>query len=533
MRPAARRWWAAAAWAGGGLALFAYFLRISLGSRVNSDGANNALQAWDMLHGHVLLHGWLIGDATFYFFELPLNAITELLFGMGNLAVHAASALTYLIVAVCAVALAVTDSRGPARAARCAVVVTVLAAPLFTTSSVGLLLEEPDHIGTSAFLLASFLLIDRAPGRRFTAPLLCVILCAGQLSDLTVRYVAVPAVLLVCGYRVLATRRLRSGDAALVVAAAASVPMESLIRAAMRHLGAYSMVAPGARFSPMRLWPHNAALTWLDARILFGSVVAPDTRLGSVGAAFGLACLLAAVFGLGRVAWTWRAARRAEQLLCAAIVINIGLFLVSMFPGALSSHEIAMVLPCGAVLAARACVPARITGMPQAFLAVTATALAALVPLAAAATRPPLRPATAPLAAWLEAHGLTYGIAGYWDASVTTMQSGDRVQILSVGIKNEKIFVPYWETNALWYNASRYDARFVVADDHLGRYPAATFERQFGRPAATYRVASWFVLIYRTNLLQQLDNYPSQLVPPQASPPSYFEVKTRAIRDRR
>ena len=45
MRPVARRWWAAAAWAGGSLALFAFFLRISLGSRVNSDGANNALQA--------------------------------------------------------------------------------------------------------------------------------------------------------------------------------------------------------------------------------------------------------------------------------------------------------------------------------------------------------------------------------------------------------------------------------------------------------------------------------------------------------
>jgi hypothetical protein len=524
MRPPARRWWAAAAWAGAGLALFAFFLRISLGSRVNSDGANNALQAWDMLHGHVLLHGWLIGDATFYAFELPLNAITELLFGIGNLAAHAASALTYLIVAVCAVALAVTDSRGPARAARGAVVVTVLTAPLFTTSSVTLLLEEPDHIGTSAFLLASFLLIDRAPGRRFTPPLLCVILCAGQLSDLTVRYVAVPAVLLVCGYRALAARRLRSGDAALVVAAAASVPLESLIRAAMRYLGAYSMAAPGARLSPIRLWPHHAAATWLDVRILFGSVVAPDTKLGSVGAAFGLACLLAAGFGLGRVAWTWRAASRAEQLLCVAIVVNIGLFLVSVFPGALSSHEIAAVLPCGAVLAARACVPARITGMLRAFLVVTATALAALVPLAAAATQLPLRPATAPLAAWLEAHGLTYGIAWYWNASVVTMQSGDRVQIRAVEIKDNKVLIPVWEANALWYNPSRYDARFVVAD-HLGRYPAAAYERHFGRPAATYRVASWYVLIYRTNLLQQLRHYPSQLVPARASPPGYFDLK--------
>jgi hypothetical protein len=302
-----------------------------------------------------------------------------------------------------------------------------------------------------------------------------------------------------------------------VVAAAISVPLESLIRAAMRHLGAYSMAAPGARFSPIGLWPHHAALTWLDLRILFGAVVATDTRLGRIGGAFGLACLLAAVFGLGRVVWTWRTARRAEQLLCAAIVVNIGLYLVSVFTGATASHEIAIVLPCGAVLAARACVPARITRKPRAFLAVTATALAALLLLSAAATRPPLRPATAPLAAWLEAHGLRYGVAWYWDASVVTMQSGGRVTIRAVDIKygNDKVLVPIWETNTLWYDPSRYDATFVVGDRD-GRYPAAVYERRLGRPAATYQVASWFVLIYRTNLLQQLGQYPSQLVPPRA-----------------
>ncbi len=524
-RGAARHWWAAAAWAGGGLALFAFFLRISLGSRVDSDGANNALQAWDLLHGHIMLHGWVIGDATFYFLELPLIGVVELLLRMGNLAFHVASALTYLIVAVCAVALAVTDSRGPARAARGAVVVTVLAAPLLTTSSVTLLLEEPDHIGTSAFMLASFLLIDRVPGRRFTAPLLCVILCAGQLSDLTVRYVAVPAIVLVCGYRVLAARRLRSRETALVVAAAVSVPLESLLRAAMLHLGAYFMVAPTTRLSPIRQWPHNAAVTWLDVRILFGAAGAPDTRLGGVGAAFGLVCLLAAVFGLGRVAWTWRTARRAEQLLGVAIVVNLGVFLISAIVRPTDSREIAAVLSCGAVLAARACVPARITGVPQALLAVTAAALAALVPLAAAATQPPMTPATAPLAAWLEAHGLTYGIAGYWDASVVTAQSGDKVKIRAVDIiKNPKIFVAGWETNALWYNPSRYDARFVVADRD-GRDSFAAFEQHFGRPVATYRVASWFILIYRTNLLQQLAHYGNEPIPAGASPPSHFDLK--------
>src|SRR5450631_2755929 len=516
---AVRRWWAAAAWAAAGLALYAFFLRISFGGRIDSDGANSALQAWDLIHGNLVMHGWLIGDATFYAFELPINGVIQLIFGLGSLATHLASALTFLIVAGCAVALAVADSRGPARAVRCAVALTVLAVPLLTMLTVWLLVEEPDHTGTSTFILISCLLIDRAPSRRFTAPLLCVILCAGQLSDLTVRYVAVPAVLLVCGYRVLAARKLRSGEAALVVAAAVSVPLESLLRAVMLHLGAYFMVAPMAQLSPMRLWAHNAAVTLLDVRILFGAVVAPDTRLSGVGAAFGLVCLLAAVFGLGRVAWTWRAARRAEQLLCVAIVFNIGVLLISVMATPWHSREIAAVLPCGAVLAARACVPARITRVPQALLAVTAAALAALVPLAAAATEPSMRPTTAPLAVWLEAHGLTYGIAGYWDASVVTAQSGDRVKIRAVDIiRNKKIFVPGWETNALWYNASRYDARFVVADHH-GRDSFAAFEQHFGRPVATYRVASWFVLIYRTNLLQQLAHYADRPVPAGASPP--------------
>ena len=277
------------------------------------------------------------------------------------------------------------------------------------------------------------------------------------------------------------------------------------------------MVPPLARLSPMRLWPHHAAVAWLNIRILFGSVAAHDTRLGSAGAAFGLVCLLAAVFGLGRVVWTWRAASRAEQLLCAAIILNIGLYLISVMPLPVGTRELAAVLPCGAVLAARACVPARITGTVPAGLAVAVTALAALVPLAAPATQPPLTPDTLPLAAWLEAHGLSYGIAGYWDASVVTLQSGGRVQIRAVDLRTN-ILVPSWETNFLWYNAYRHDARFVVTD-YDGRYPAAAFERHFGTPVAAHRVASWLVLIYRTNLLWQLGHYPNQPDPNQRPQP--------------
>jgi hypothetical protein len=507
-RRATRRWLPAAAWVAGGLALFGLLLRISLTGRIDSDGANNALQAWDLLHGHLLLHGWDIGDATFYFFELPLNALTAAVFGLGNFAMHTASALTYLLVALCAVALAVTDSRGSARVVRAAVVVTVMAAPLLTLQSVKTLLEEPDHIGTSVFILVAFLLIDLTtrPGRRpraFTAPLLCVILCAGQFSDLTVRYVAVPAIVLVCGCRALAARRLRSPDAAFAVAAVVSVPLVVALSAVFTHLGGFIADAPRSQLAPVRLWRHQAIVTWGNLRLLYGGVSAPGTRLGALGTGFGMLCLLVSLAGLVWVAWRWRRASRAELMLAIAIVVNFGLNLVSTLVHVDNPHEIAAVLPCGAVLAARL-VPARIANPMIAFAAIAVAGLTAVIPLVACAVAPLDQPKTAPLTAWLEAHGLKYGLAGYWDSSSATLLSGDRVQIRTFNL-NLRVTRSRYEVDNSWYDPARHDATFIVADPGPGRnYPVAPIERAFGKPAGSYPVANFIVLVYRENLLPVL-----------------------------
>jgi hypothetical protein len=515
-RPAERRLWAAAAWIGGSLALFAVLLRISLSSPMNSDGANNALQAWDMLHGHLLLPGWIIGDASVYTFELPLYAIIEFFFGLTGVIFHIGAALTYLIVVAFSVALACANSHGPAVAARCAVVVGVLAAPIVTQQGVSILLAAPDHIGTSVFLLGSFLLIERAPARRFTPPLLAVILCAGQIGDGLVLYVGVPAVLLVSAYRILTARKIRTGDTAIAVAAAASVPLASLTRAVMLHFGGYAQVAPKTAISPIGQWPQHVVLACRAVRTLYGAfgatVVHAHAPLSGVADLFGLACLLAAAFGFAKVVWTWRFASRGEQLLCVAIVVNLAAYVASTLPSTFSSREIAAVLPCGAVLAARACVPSRIVGARRARAGLAAAALVALLPLAAAATLPPVTPAAVPLAAWLKAHGFTYGIAGYWDASSVTLQSGNQVQVRAVDVYPDRITgfyinAGYWEMKTDWYDASRHDATFVIANGHQTDAPslkAAEVERYFGRPAATYRVAGREILIYRTNLLERL-----------------------------
>jgi hypothetical protein len=502
----ARRWWPAAIWICCGIALFALVLRISLIHRMDSDGANNALQGWDMLHGHLLLHGWVIGDATYYTLELPLYAMTEAVLGLHIITCHVVSALTFLIVAVCAAALAMTGSRGPARAARCLAVIAVLAAPLLVGAGASRLLEEPDHFGTSAIMMVTFLLIDRAPGRRFTSPLVCAILCAGQIGDATVRYVAVPAVLLVCAYRILAARKIRTPDTAIMLAAAASVPLSLLARSAMKHFGAYAMVPPSTKISPAAQWPHHLVLTLESIRALFGATTGPTAPLGDLGAVFGTICLVAAAYGFARVLWTWRTASRSEQLLLTGIVMNVGAYVVSAIVTPLGTYEIIAVLPFGAVLASRACVPARIVGAWRARTAVVTAAAAALLPLAAAATPPTEGLPAAPLAAWLEAHGLTYGIANYWDASDVTVQSDNQVQVRAAGPVGSKFVPYYWETKPSWYDPSLHDATFVIGypNGAGGNITAAIAERSFGRPAAIYQVAGRVILVYKKNLLNEV-----------------------------
>ncbi len=505
--PRIRRLLSVAAWIVGLLALFALYLRISFTAGApDSDGANNALQAWDMLHGHVLLHGWIIGDATYYTFDLPVLAVVEIFSGLSDLTSHVAAALIYLIVTFGAVLLALTDSRGLARVARCGVVVAVLTA-MFYGSSAPYVLGVPDHTGTSAFLLFSFLLIDRVPARRYTPFLLLAILCAGQIGDATVLYVAVPAVVAVCGYRAVATRKARTGDAANALAAAVSVPLAAGVRAVMLHFGGYQMVAPKIAIAAPWRWPHNADIAWHALCLLFGVLAAgsssPSSLTRVAGYLLGLACLLAAGAGVARVAWTWRTASRAEQLLCVAIVIDLSAYVVSTIPVRSNPYEVVAAVPCGAVLAARACVPGQMAGPLRAGITAGLAAIAALLTLTTAAARPAAAAPTVSLSAWLEAHGLTYGLAGYWNSSIVTLQSGNRVQVRAVVMQGRQV-VPYdWETNTLWFDASRHDATFVIVD-LTGSVRSPSAEQFFGKPDKIGHVAHWTILIYQKNLLEQV-----------------------------
>ena len=123
--------------------------------------------------------------------------------------------------------------------------------------------------------------------------------------------------------------------------------------------------------------------------------------------------------------------------------------------------------------------------------------------MAVAAARPAAAVPTAPLSAWLKAHGLTYGLAGYWNSSVITLESGNQVQVRAVIMDGRQVIPYLWETNTLWFDASRHDATFVIID-LAGNGLSPSAEQAFGKPARIGHLMHWEILIYQKNLLEQL-----------------------------
>jgi hypothetical protein len=503
------RGWAALAWIVGGIVLFGVLLRIALTENVSSDPANNVLQAWDLVHGNLLLHGWILGDVTFYTFELPLLGVIELFFGVHTIALHVALALVYLLVTVFAAAIAVTGSRGPARVARAAVVVAVLAAPIFQTTDSWIPISLPDHTGTAVFLLLPFLMIDRADrdnrasAARYTAPLLCLILAAGQLSDVTVRFVAVPAIVIVCGYQMLVARKLVNRDGVNLLAALVSVALSLVVRKAMLHFHSYVMVAPQMKIAPVHLWLHHARITWLDIREVYGAVAYYQHPQVVVDGAlvFGWICLIATAVGMLRVLWRWRTASRAEQVLLIAIVGNLAIYTLSALVGPNSPHDIIAIVPMGAVLAARALIPERFTSRVALLAGCGLAAVAALLPMCLSAARPLTRPTSAAtLSVWLSAHGLDYGLGNYWNASGVTVQSGNVVQVRTIQTTGREMTTYAWESDSAWYDPAKHYANFVIVSPNSNPTLAGVL-RNFGKPATTDLVSGDKILIYNKNLL--------------------------------
>jgi hypothetical protein len=512
----ASRWAVTALWTLGVIAAFACYLPLARTRAVNSDAADQALQAWDMLHGNLLLHSWLLGDVSYYTTEVPQYMLVELIRGLNSDVVHVAAAMTYTLAALLAALLAKGNSTGRQALVRVLIAVGIMLAPQLV-SGVNILLSSPDHIGTSVPVMVVWLILDHARPRWYIPVIAGAFLGWAVVADMLVLYIGVLPLALVCAVRVyravavdrepVASQRydLSLGAAALVGAAAGVLALRVI-----HARGGFFMPAPNAQFiqSGPALF-HNLAVTF-EGLLLLGGADFLGLR-PTVSTAF---IMLHVVGVCLAAAGTWLAARRflrdrdlVAQLLVTGVAINLAVYVLSTRANVVSqTREIAPVLPFSAALAGRL-LAERLKAAKLMPLVVVVLA-GYLAGLAHEVSKPPAAAPSQQLTSWLLARHLHTGLSGYWESNIVTLTSGDRVQIRQVKPHDGRLVASNYEAKANWYDPDRDTANFVVLDPGGGGYPGFTSEpavlATFGQPARTYHVGPYTVLVWNKNLLSEL-----------------------------
>ncbi len=504
-------------------ALFTVYLRLSRTSPENSDQANILLIASDMLHGNLLLHGWYLTDVSFYTTELPQYALLELFFGVHANTAHIAAAMTYTL----AVLLAVLVARG-GFTSRAAVIRMAIAAGIMLAPQLGIgvsaLLLSVGHIGTSVPVLLIWLLLDRAPQRWYVPVLTALGLAWILIADQLVLAVGVVPLALVCALRVLEAavreRSLPRGVAArkyelsLIAAAGAAAGLAWAAERVLRALGGYVLNPIPFKFTFSHLGTSLHSL-WAVPQIL-----GADYR-GLAGGPYYIALLhlvSLALVGLALLAAARRffsGAALVDQVLAVAIAGNLLLFVVTS-AGSEGPHEIAVVAPFGAALAARMLAGPRASrtraesvsarrARAVAYGAGVVVLLGYLAGLAHDAAQPAAPLPTAQVASWLQAHDLRYGLGGYWESSIVTVQTDGQVEVRAL-LKNT-MGADLWQAKPEWYGPAGQQANFIVLSSvpgYLYWEPRALVAKYFGRPARQYNVGPFTVLVWDRNLLPSI-----------------------------
>jgi hypothetical protein len=510
------------------------YLRLSDQVPVGSDGASNALQAWDMLHGNVLLRHWAVSDVSFYPAELVQYAVIEAVRGLNPGVIHFAGAMTYTLLILLAAWLAKGRATGREALLRVLIVAVVMLAPApgagFT------LLLSPNHFGSSVPVLLAWLAVDRLPAR-WSVPAVAIAATWGVTADSLVLVTGVVPMVIACAVRagVLLYRRASPwAEVWLAFAAIASAGLARVAMALIRRSGGFSIHPVATTFSGLSTIPHHLQLTCQGLLMLFGAEF--SSRLSALDlaiAALHLIGVAAAAVALGiAVSRLGRSGELAVPGLALAIICNVAAYVPTPFVQDLfSARDISAVLPFAAVLAGRLLAgpflgaqraqrAQPLAGTVLAGPALRARLTTALAVAAAAcaaalgyhAARPPVPAQNQSLVAWLATRHLNGGLAvDYWVANSISLDSGNRITVRQVGqqmgagsgVLTEP--VPR-ELNSGWYTPASHYADFYVTGDINpgGSGEQAAAVRTFGPPAQVLHPAGYTVLVWHKNLLAAL-----------------------------
>jgi hypothetical protein len=512
------------------LAAGEFYLASAHGYAGTSDKATLLLEGQAIAHGDWLLRGWSLPFDSFWTSDDLVSAVLVRIAGLSAPVMHLDSAILaalFLVVGVCAATTAAVGRA--ARLAAAATVVVLVALPAPTLEYY--LVSGAYHVGTGIWVLLCFLALCRNPTRfgwGWALGVAC--LAMGMLGDLeAVAYGILPV--LCAG--LLAMRRQRDVRAGVPLVGAALVGgvCAEVLRLLAGASGSFAQ-RQGARAASFGQFLGN----FRDLVLLSGKFLGAGRYYAGYGISdaaevlhivIGLLVLSAFAVALGWLACAMARGTTAalqaavspdgvehtargtpappwamDDLLVLAVLGAAATFLVQGVNGAADARYMTVSTLFACVLCGRLAGrfwPA-VAHFPAGAVRVVVSAALAMAIGAGAGmaeqlSSPGATQTTAELVTFLESHHLYSGIGDYWSASMTTVQSGGRVEIRPVdAIRGVLQPTSILETTD-WYGTQLF--QFVVYGDTI---PLSVNLRMatvtFGQPAHVYVVGMYHVLVW-------------------------------------
>ena len=474
------------------------------------DKATAILEGQAMTRGNLLLHGWTLPVSSYWSTDAALSALLIPFVGLHGVLMQLQPAvMTALFVGAGALA-ATRETRG--RQAAIAAVVTLVALTVFAAPMMEFYLTAGAyHVGTALLALLGFVALRRA---KFDIGWVAavVVLAIGALGDLEMIAYGVLPVAVAGVVSMIRERSLRAGTP-LVAAGAGSIALLVLLQAAKIALGGFQW-SPTHGAVPLG----HLAGSFKNMLAVYADFLGGSRSWGGyeiplagqwwhlLGALAVTASLLSGVYWLIRrmVFGTGSAStspdpRILDDLLVLGVLGAACSFMLEATLGLRDARYMTVSLLFASVLTARVVaqlLPRLASSGRRVVIGVAGVALLGLAgTLGLQLSHADSYQTESRLVVWLEAHHLRRGIAGYWPASIVTVDSQGSVAVRPVLDSHRKIVPMQDEADSAWYEGS---FQFLLVDSPGSRrgINETTASASFGPPSHVYHFGTWEILTW-------------------------------------
>ena len=428
--------------------IFLLYLQVPL----NSDHANQILQAADILNGNVLLSGWNLTGVSFYFSEIPFYILGTLFAGIDTWAYIIAAALMVICAALAGFCLAVSGKRDQTMPT---VLLYLGLTGIPTLTWLGYL---RGHCAIFIYFFLILLLVQKIYAdegiRTSHWAAFAVLSACGCMSDMQLLIIGLGPLLLFCaGILVRNEPRFSWGKTArlagtAVCGIAAGMAMDAMLMKA-GHINKNGFLET-RRFLDLDRAADKFLLMGKGILNVFRTDI-PLSGRGFLTILTAAGILLTVLFFIVKVLGRFLRQGDGDPV---SVILSISLllmltvcFITDIYTSEDSARYIAYFPFAAGVLICRqiSFKTSRQKVMPVFLFAFVLAAC--FHPLQTTRVESPQDR----LADFLEENGLTYGFSDFWNASHTTVASNDRVRVRSIRVRMPVLNVPAYAEMQNWF----------------------------------------------------------------------------------